>query len=417
MAYVNFKEEKYKGKIQIEKRKKNNEAITQYILRHKDNLKGFYPNFKYSFKKIIDKNIGKEGLLGEDAFQDIIGKDIICTNFIDCTFKNIRFKDCRFIGCVFDGCTFNEGGVVFENCIFTKEDSEKLPSLNRKDNLGCSFYNCNVYSKFINSDISYAIFENSKIMNTNIELHLKGKHNLNNIMESDDNIVCFGQNNTPDILFNHLYPNIGVDTYVAGVSDIAPIAMSGKINNEEVDYCIIAEPVLFNVLNNKNALTYGKGSEYSNFQAKWKEIHGNDSSILGASIYIKNETYQNHSNVVNSFLNNIKSDINTYVNNPEKAIELLDNYGSKEFAVFGLPIFMMLIQALLCIISDISNKGENKYKITTIAKWIIPILTVIIYFMTIGIALGYNNIDVRKIVCFCLGIIFILIGNYIPRVA
>lgn len=170
MAYVNFKEEKYKGKIQIEKRKKNNEAITQYILRNKENLKGFYPNLKYSFKKIIDKNIGKEGLLGEDSFQDIIGEDIICTNFIDCTFKNIRFKDCRFIGCVFDGCTFTEGGVIFENCIFIKEDSEKLPSLNRKDNLGCSFYNCNIYSKFINSDISYAIFENSKIMNTNIEL-------------------------------------------------------------------------------------------------------------------------------------------------------------------------------------------------------------------------------------------------------
>ena len=172
-------------------------------------------------------------------------------------------------------------------------------------------------------------------------------NDLNNIMESDDNIVCFGQNNTPDILFNHLYPNIGVDTYVAGVSDIAPIAMSGKINNENVDYCIIAEPVLFNVLNNKNALTYGKGSEYSNFQAKWKEIHGNESSILGASIYIKNETYQNHSNVVNSFLDNIKSDINTFVNNPEKAIELLDNYGSKEEQAQRIGLNSTIIKGVL----------------------------------------------------------------------
>ena len=155
-------------------------------------------------------------------------------------------------------------------------------------------------------------------------------NDTNNVMENDDNIVCFGQNNTPDILFNHLYPNIDVDTYVAGVSDIAPIAMSGQINNENVDYCIIAEPVLFNVMNNTKAATYGKGSEYSNFQTKWKEIHGNDSSILGASIYVKNETYQNHSNVVDSFLNNIKQDIDLYINNPSKAVELLDNYGSKE---------------------------------------------------------------------------------------
>lgn len=72
--------------------------------------------------------------------------------------------------CVFDSCKFDEGGVSFENCIFIKEDSEKLPSLNRKDNLGCSFYNCNIYAKFLNSDISYAIFENSKLQNTSIEL-------------------------------------------------------------------------------------------------------------------------------------------------------------------------------------------------------------------------------------------------------
>jgi len=94
----------------------------------------------------------------------------VCSKFIDCTFKNIKFKDCKFIGCIFDGCKFDEGGVIFENCIFIKEDSEKLPSLNRKDNLGCSFYNCNIYAKFLNSDISYAIFENSNIQNTNIEL-------------------------------------------------------------------------------------------------------------------------------------------------------------------------------------------------------------------------------------------------------
>lgn len=170
MAYVNFKEEKHKGKIQLEKRKKNNEAVIQYILKHKDSLTGFYPNLKYSFKKIIDENIGKKGLLEEDKFKEIISEDIICANFMDCTFKNIRFKDCRFIGCVFDGCKFDEGGVVFENCIFIKEDSEKLPSLNRKDNLGCIFYNCNIYAKFLNSDISYAIFEDSKIQNTSIEL-------------------------------------------------------------------------------------------------------------------------------------------------------------------------------------------------------------------------------------------------------
>ena len=170
MAYINFKEEKYKGMIQLDKRKQNNENIYQYILKNKDSLTNYNPNLKYSFKKIIDIEIGKKGVLGEDEFKEINNEDIVCSKFIDCTFKNIKFKDCRFIGCIFDGCKFDEGGVIFENCIFTKEDSEKLPSLNRKDNLGCSFYNCNIYAKFLNSDMSYSIFENSKIQNTTIEL-------------------------------------------------------------------------------------------------------------------------------------------------------------------------------------------------------------------------------------------------------
>ena len=170
MAYVNFKEEKVKGKEQLNERKKNNEIIYQSIVKHKDSLNGFYPNLKYSFKKIIDENIGKKGVQGEEEFKEITNEDIICSKFIDCTFENLKFKDCRFIGCTFEGCKFDEGGVIFENCIFIKEDSEKLPSLNRKDNLGCSFYNCNIYAKFLNSDISYAIFENSKLQNTNIEL-------------------------------------------------------------------------------------------------------------------------------------------------------------------------------------------------------------------------------------------------------
>ena len=50
MAYINFKEEKGKGKFQLDERKKNNEILYKSILKHKDSLTGFYPNLKYSFK-------------------------------------------------------------------------------------------------------------------------------------------------------------------------------------------------------------------------------------------------------------------------------------------------------------------------------------------------------------------------------
>ena len=72
MAYINFKEEKAKGKFQLDERKKNNEILYKSILKHKDSLTGFYPNLKYSFKKIIDENIGKKGVLGEEDFQLLV---------------------------------------------------------------------------------------------------------------------------------------------------------------------------------------------------------------------------------------------------------------------------------------------------------------------------------------------------------
>ena len=107
--------------------------------------------------------IGKNGKLNEEDFYEINNEDIICTKFKNCSFKNLKFKNCRFIGCTFEDCIFELGGVIFENCTLIKEDTNKYPSLNKKDNLSCSFYNCKMYIKFLNSDISYCIFENCKI--------------------------------------------------------------------------------------------------------------------------------------------------------------------------------------------------------------------------------------------------------------
>lgn len=169
MAYVNFKEEKVKVNNQLEKRKHNNEKLYSYILKHKDSISGYYPSDKYSFNIFNSATFGKKGVLGEEEFHIICKEDIVCTKFIDCKFTNVKFIDCRFVACVFDSCDFGGGGVVFENCFMIKTDSDRLPALNRKDNLSCGFYNCNIYAKFLNCDISYIIMEDSKIINTTFE--------------------------------------------------------------------------------------------------------------------------------------------------------------------------------------------------------------------------------------------------------
>ena len=93
-----------------------------------------------------------------------------------------------------------------------------------------------------------------------------------------------------------------------------------------------------------------------------------------------------------------------------------NEYFSKPAFVFGMPMIMVALQIFCCIVSDLSDKNpEANKKAVTVYKWIIPILTIILYIVTIMFALG-NNLDIRKIVMILLGILFIISGNYMPKV-
>ena len=92
-----------------------------------------------------------------------------------------------------------------------------------------------------------------------------------------------------------------------------------------------------------------------------------------------------------------------------------NNYASKTFAVLGLPVIMSLIQLFLCVMTDLTdeNREENK-QVSAIFKWVIPTITVALYIVTLGFALGYD-LDIRKIVMILLGIWLIIMGLCFPR--
>lgn len=169
MTYVNFKEEIHVAKKQLKHRNDNNSQLIAQMKHEKGNLKEKY-NVRYSFKDIEGKVINNAKIQKENEFLNIIGEKIVCAHFIDCKLYNIRFFECSFIGCIFENCDFGGGGVLFENCTFIKSESDKTPSLNINDNLSCTFRNCTIYAKFLSSDISHLIIENSNIKNTNFEL-------------------------------------------------------------------------------------------------------------------------------------------------------------------------------------------------------------------------------------------------------
>ena len=92
-----------------------------------------------------------------------------------------------------------------------------------------------------------------------------------------------------------------------------------------------------------------------------------------------------------------------------------DNFASKGFVVFGLPALMVLLQVVCCFINDFNahKHGERK-KFELATKWIIPVMSVVLQIITLGYALGWN-IDIRKSVALILGIVFLVIGNYMPK--
>ncbi len=92
-----------------------------------------------------------------------------------------------------------------------------------------------------------------------------------------------------------------------------------------------------------------------------------------------------------------------------------DNFASKIFVVFGLPVIMVLVQWFSCFVNDINSyKHGKKIKLETVTKWIVPLLTVVLQIITLGYSLGWN-IDIRKAVAFIVGVILLVIGNYMPK--
>ena len=92
-----------------------------------------------------------------------------------------------------------------------------------------------------------------------------------------------------------------------------------------------------------------------------------------------------------------------------------DNFAPKGFAVFGLPVLTVLLQMFCCFINDInSHKYGERKKFENVTKWIIPVITVILQIVTLGYGLGWN-IDIGKTVALLVGGIFLVTGNYLPK--
>ena len=91
-----------------------------------------------------------------------------------------------------------------------------------------------------------------------------------------------------------------------------------------------------------------------------------------------------------------------------------NSFAPKEFALFGIPILMFALQVFCCIFSDFMEEKKQNKKYITIYKWIIPIIEMVVYLTMLAYGAGIE-LDMRMIVGITLGIVFTLVGNYMPK--
>ena len=88
-----------------------------------------------------------------------------------------------------------------------------------------------------------------------------------------------------------------------------------------------------------------------------------------------------------------------------------DNFVSKTWGIVGLPLVMGAVFLVLSIALDIQETGK---KGASLVKMIIPIMSILLQGALIYYALD-NNFDVGKLTLFTVGIIFMVLGNYLPK--
>lgn len=93
-----------------------------------------------------------------------------------------------------------------------------------------------------------------------------------------------------------------------------------------------------------------------------------------------------------------------------------DNYAHKNIALFGIPVIIAVLQFVCCFVTMIKAKEEKIPKIAKIMYAFVPILGIVVYSLMIGYTLGFD-VYIGKCVCLLVGILFVLIGNYTPKMS
>lgn len=92
-----------------------------------------------------------------------------------------------------------------------------------------------------------------------------------------------------------------------------------------------------------------------------------------------------------------------------------NGWSSKPFVVFGMPLIMLALH-WICLIATMNDPKKKNIsgKMFRIIFWIVPVTTILTLTLTYLNALGVQ-VDIGMFVNLLMGVLFIIIGNYLPK--
>lgn len=89
-----------------------------------------------------------------------------------------------------------------------------------------------------------------------------------------------------------------------------------------------------------------------------------------------------------------------------------NGYATRLVGILILPLIMVGVNVIVQF--SLESASKTNLKLEKLMLWLLPILSVTFQSLTLSQALGYH-LDIALITMVTVGIIFILLGNYIPK--
>lgn len=97
------------------------------------------------------------------------------------------------------------------------------------------------------------------------------------------------------------------------------------------------------------------------------------------------------------------------------AVGEIDGWSSKPFAIFGLPLLMLVIH-WVCVLGTSADPKKNNHsgKVLHLVFWIVPVLSVVLHTVTYAAALG-KEVRMELVMPVIIGLVLAIVGNYLPK--